>query len=186
MQIHIEHDDKRSSRIQSGPRESHHWKTTPKAGANRNVSNESPRKKCHRLWQKNFRSTQQCTWCSNRATDEYMAEEWQLKDDSETVKHGNIGTDLKEGPKEDPEKYLQTSFLSHRMIVLEAVITELVDREHKNNENYLGFQSTAGRETAIVRHLDTGQTLRHAAVLDLNSEYNQVPRDTFMSKAERW
>lgn len=58
-------------------------------------------------------------------------------------------------------------------------------KEHKNDKDQLGFQHISGTETAIIRHIASGRTMKYTAVLDLTSAYDQVPRELLMTEAKR-
>ena len=87
----------------------------------------------------------------------------------------------KKGRKSDPSSYRPIALLSHARQVIARALTRLIQKEYRNHWTQLGFTELTGCETAIIRHIANARAgARFAAILDLKSAYNSVPRQILM------
>lgn len=82
----------------------------------------------------------------------------------------------KKGDRFEPSSYLPIALLSHNRKVIEAAMERLIRKNYTFNECQLGFRHGTGTEIAIVRHISNAESMETAAVLDLNSAYDMIPR----------
>lgn len=83
-----------------------------------------------------------------------------------------------------PQSYRPIALLSHVRKVIEAAIAMKIRRQYKFKDSQLGFQVDTGTERAVVRHISHARVMRIAAVLDLKSANDTVPRRTLQRVLE--
>ena len=86
----------------------------------------------------------------------------------------------------DPENYRPISLISHVRKIIDKAIDILIREEYNFHRFQVGFRSTMGTETAILRASRAiDEDYHYLACLDLKSAYDSVPRRKLMRRLQR-